>query len=176
MKTTTNLVESATGLFRDYKKLADRAIAQVSDAELFIEPAKDANSIAIVMKHLYGNMMSRWTDFLTTDGEKEWRNRDSEFELSDADSKEALMALWEKGWTCLFDTLASLDEHDLSKTITIRTEPHSVLEAINRQIAHYSYHVGQIVFIAKIFRSDNWQSLTIPKGKSNEFNAQMKKQ
>ncbi len=131
---------------------------------------EDTNSIATIVKHLSGNMLSRWTDFLTTDGEKEWRNRDAEFE-NDLQSKEEVLALWNKGWECLFTALSGLQPEQLSQIIYIRNEGHSVIEAINRQLAHYPYHVGQIVFYAKQLKNSNWESLSIPKNKSNSYNA-----
>lgn len=147
---------------------------QVSDEEFFRLPEPESNSIAIIVKHVNGNLLSRWTDFLTTDGEKEWRDRDSEFEM-DAMKRGQLLQRWERGWQCLFSSLESLRRDDLEKIITIRTEQHSVLEAINRTLAHMSYHVGQIVFLAKMFKSAQWQNLTVPKKKSKEFNEKMRK-
>lgn len=162
--------------FKQQKALADKAIAQLNDKDLLIEPKEDANSIAIVMKHLSGNMISRWTDFLTTDGEKANRNRDEEFEVAtNAGEKEIedLKQQWEKGWNVLFSALESLNENDLQKTITIRSEEHSVMQALIRQISHYAYHVGQIVLLAKILKGKEFQSLSIPKNKSKEFNSTM---
>lgn len=156
-------------LFRQYKDLGEKAMAQVNDEQLHWKYEKDSNSISIIVKHMSGNMLSRWTDFLTADGEKKWRNRDAEFEDT-IRTKEDLLKTWEKGWQCLFAAVDSLDAKDLDKTIFIRNEPHSVLEAINRQIAHYSYHIGQIVYIAKMVNPGHWESLSIPKGKSEEFN------
>lgn len=155
--------------FRNYKKLAERACEQVSDEEFFALIDAEANSIAIIVKHIAGNLHSRWRDFLTTDGEKEDRNRDTEFELID-DSRESLMRFWETGWQTLFDNLEPLTPVDLERTVTIRGEPHSVVKAINRQLTHYSYHVGQIVFLAKHLRSANWKTLSVPKNRSAEFN------
>lgn len=154
---------------RKLKTQADRAIAQIGDEQLFSPLDREANSIAIIMKHLAGNMRSRWTDFLTSDGEKPDRNRDREFELDTADTKEALLASWEEGWSRVFDAVSSLRPEDLSKAVTIRGESHSVLEAINRQMTHYAAHVGQIVLLAKHFAGPAWQSLSIPRGKSKEF-------
>ena len=169
---TTSHVKDSIDLFRYYKKLAERAMAQCPDEGLFTMLNAESNSIAIVVKHMSGNMRSRWTDFLTSDGEKPDRNRDSEFE-SPPKTREELMDLWERGWNLLFGALEPLSDADLTRTITIRTEPHSVTQAINRQIAHYSYHVGQIAYLARHFAGDKWQSLTIPKKKSAEFNRQV---
>jgi hypothetical protein len=155
--------------FRNYKKLAERAIEQVSDEEFISAIDEEANSIALIVKHIAGNLRSRWTDFLTADGEKPDRNRDTEFELID-DTRESLMKFWEDGWRILFDALEPLSFEDFSKTITIRGEPHSIVEAINRQLTHYAYHIGQIVLLAKHFRSSEWKTLSIPKNRSAEFN------
>jgi hypothetical protein len=156
-------------LFRYYKKLAERAMAQVSDEQLFAELDKDGNSIAIIVKHMAGNMRSRWVNFLTTDGEKPDRNRDSEFEGPPA-TREALLEMWEQGWGYVFGALEPLSDEDLGRTITIRGEAHSVMQAINRQLAHYPMHIGQILMLAKHFAHDHWQSLSIPRGRSGEFN------
>ena len=155
--------------FRNYKKLADRAIEQVSDEEFFAAIDPESNPIALIVKHIAGNLHSRWKDFLTSDGEKPERNRDSEFELVE-DTRESLMAFWESGWQTLFDAIEPLTEDDFSKTITIRGEPHSIIEAINRQLTHYSYHVGQIVFLAKHLKSSDWKTLSVPRNRSAEFN------
>jgi len=155
-------------VFRSQKDLADKAIAQLSDKDLLWQPDPETNSIAINMKHLAGNMISRWTDFLTTDGEKPDRNRDGEFIISENDIK-GLHDYWERGYSVFFKTLDSLTEDDLLKTITIRSEPHSVIQAIQRQISHYGYHVGQIVGLAKQIRVSEWKTLTIPRGKSEEY-------
>lgn len=155
--------------FRNYKKLAERGIEQISDEQFFALIDTEANSIAIVVKHIAGNLHSRWRDFLTSDGEKEDRDRDAEFELID-DSRESLMDFWERGWQTLFDNIEPLTIEDFSRTITIRGEPHSVVEAINRQLTHYSYHVGQIVFLAKYLKSSDWKTLSVPKNKSAAFN------
>ena len=172
MKTSTNPIESAFGILKQYKTLADKALEQVSDEEFFRPPEPESNSIAIIVKHINGNLLSRWTDFLTTDGEKESRDRDGEFEM-DTMERSQLMQMWERSWQCLFSSLEALTPDDLGKIVTIRSEPHSVLEAINRTLAHISYHVGQIVFIAKMFKSGQWQTLTIAKRKSKEFNETM---
>ena len=159
----------ALSSFRNAKKLAERAIEQVSDEEFFATIDEEANSIALIVKHVAGNLRSRWTDFLTTDGEKPDRDRDTEFEVI-ADTRESLMQFWEDGWQILFDSLEPLTEEDFSKTVTIRSEPHSIVEAINRQLTHYSYHVGQIVLLAKHFRSNEWKTLSIAKNRSADFN------
>jgi uncharacterized damage-inducible protein DinB len=166
---TTSYVADSIELFRHYKKLADRAIAQLADGQLFRALDSESNSIAIIIKHMAGNMRSRWTSFLTSDGEKPDRNRDSEF-VDPAPTREALLATWEEGWACLFAALEPLTEADLTRTVAIRGEAHSVMQAINRQVAHYSYHVGQIVFLAKHLGAGHWQSLTVPRNQSAEFN------
>jgi uncharacterized damage-inducible protein DinB len=168
----TSYLKDSIDLFSYYKKLGERAMAQCPDEGLFAMLDAESNSVATVVKHMAGNMRSRWTDFLTSDGEKPDRNRDSEFEDPPATRAE-LMEMWERGWKLLFDALEPLSDADLTRTITIRTEPHSVTQAINRQIAHYSYHVGQIVYLARHFAGDKWLSLTIPKRKSAEFNRQV---
>lgn len=156
--------------FRNYKKLAEKAIEQINEDEYFRAIDEEANSVAVIVKHLGGNLRSRWTNFLTEDGEKTDRNRDGEF-IAESDSRESLTALWETGWTALFETLESLRAEDFAKTVTIRGEPFSVLKAINRSLAHTAYHVGQIAFLAKHFRSKDWKSLSIPRGQSGEFNS-----
>jgi uncharacterized damage-inducible protein DinB len=169
LRFTTSYLADSLDLFRYYKTLCERAMAQLTDEHLFEALDVEANSIAIVVKHLAGNMRSRWTDFLTSDGEKPDRNRDSEFEEPPA-TRDALLALWEAGWQHVFDALEPLSEEDLQRTVTIRGEAHSVMQAINRQMAHYSYHCGQIVLLAKHFRQDGWQSLSVPRRNSAEFN------
>jgi hypothetical protein len=164
VRLTTSYLEDALGIFRQYKKLGEDAMAQVTDAELNALIDDEANSIALIVKHMAGNMRSRWTDFLTSDGEKPDRNRDSEF-VDAAESRAELMAQWEKGWDHVWRALGPLEDEDLTRTIAIRGEPHSVMQAINRQVAHYAYHVGQIVLLAKHFRSAEWRSLSIPKKK-----------
>jgi hypothetical protein len=166
---TTSYVEDAKAILRQYKRLAEGAMAQVTDEQLGATLDPEMNCIAQIVKHMSGNMLSRWTDFLTTDGEKPSRNRDSEFEKPPATRAE-LMALWEKGWNCLFNALEPLTDVDLTRTITIRGEAHSVMQAINRQVAHYPYHCGQIVFLAKHLQSANWKSLSVPRKMSQEFN------
>jgi hypothetical protein len=166
---TTSYLEDAISLFTYYKKLAERAMDQVADADLFTAIDGEANSIAVIVKHMAGNMRSRWTNFLSTDGEKPGRDRDSEFENPSATRAE-LLALWESGWDCLFSALRPLTDADLPRTITIRGEAHSVMQAINRQLAHYPHHIGQIVLLAKHFAGDGWQSLSVPRRGSAEFN------
>ena len=167
----TNFLDSVKRQFEYYKSLGEKTIAQVPAEKLSWQYNDDSNSIATIVKHLHGNMMSRWTDFLTTDGEKEWRQRDSEFE-NDITSKEPVLEIWNEGWACLFKALNDLKEDDLAKTIYIRNQGHSVMEAINRQLAHYPYHVGQIVFLGKMISGSNWVSLSIPKGDSKTYNAE----
>lgn len=169
---TTSYTKDAIDLFRHYKRLADNAIAQCPDDKLCAEIDPESNSIAIIMKHMVGNMRSRWSDFLTSDGEKPDRQRDTEFETP-ATTREELLALWDSGWKLLLDALTPLIDTDLSATVTIRAEPHSVTQAINRQIAHYSYHIGQIVYLARHFAGSQWKTLTIPKNKSTEFNVRV---
>jgi hypothetical protein len=168
----TSYVQDSIDLFHYYKKLGERAMAQCPDEGLFATLDAESNSIAIIVKHMSGNMRSRWTDFLTSDGEKPDRQRDTEFE-EPPKTRAELIELWDRGWKYLFDALAALSDADLVRTITIRTEPHSVMQAINRQVAHYSYHVGQIVFLAKHASADKWEALTVPKKKSAEFNWQV---
>jgi hypothetical protein len=172
---STSYLQDSIGLFRYYKKLGDRAMAQCPDEALFATLDTESNSIAIIVKHLSGNMRSRWMDFLTTDGEKADRNRDTEFETPPATRAE-LMEMWERGWKYLFDALEPLTEADLTRTVTIRTEPHSVMQAINRQVAHYAHHVGQILFLAKhltFTKTGKWESLSVPRGKSADMNAKV---
>ncbi len=165
---TTSYVEDAKSVLRYYKRLAERAMEQVTDEQLFTAIDKEANSIAVIVKHMAGNMRSRWTDFLTTDGEKSDRNRDTEF-VEPPETREVLMAMWEDGWNRVFTAIEQLTEADLGRTVTIRGEAHSVMQAINRQLAHYPHHVGQIVLLAKHFACDHWQSLSVPRNKSAEF-------
>jgi uncharacterized damage-inducible protein DinB len=170
---TTSYLKDSIDLFRYYKKLAERAMAQCTDAGLFTTLDAESNSIAIIVKHMSGNMRSRWRDFLTTDGEKPDRHRDTEFE-EPPKTRAELMELWERGWKYLFDALEPLTEVDLTRTVTIRTEPHSVMQAINRQIAHYSHHIGQILFLAKhltVKATGKWDSLSVPRGQSKQFAA-----
>lgn len=169
---TTSCVEDARSLFRMYKRLGDGAMAQVSDEQLFATLDAEANSIAIVVKHMAGNMRSRFTDFLATDGEKPNRNRDSEF-VDPAESRTALLTAWEDGWRCVFAAVDPLTDADMARTVTIRGERHSVMQAIHRQIAHYAYHVGQIVLLAKHAAGEQWNSLSVPRNRSVEFNQQV---
>lgn len=169
LKFTTSHVEDSLSLFRYYKKLGEGAMAQVSDEQLFIALDPEMNSIALIVKHMAGNLRSRWTDFLTSDGEKPDRNRDSEFQDPPA-TRAALMEMWESGWACLFTALEPLSEADAGRTVKIRDEAHSVMQAVNRQLAHYAYHVGQIVFLAKHLQSAQWKSLSVPRGLSEQFN------
>lgn len=167
----TAYLESVKQQVAYYKLLGEKTMAQLSDEKLFWQYNEESNSIATIVKHLSGNMLSRWTDFLTTDGEKEWRNRDEEFE-NNIQTREALMLVWQKGWDCFLKALNTLRNEDLSKTIYIRNQGHTVIEAINRQLAHYPYHIGQLVFIGKMVNNDQWQSLSIPKGNSTSYNEQ----
>jgi len=169
LKFTTSYVEDALAIFRQYKQLGERAIAQVPDQQLFALLDDESNSIAIIVKHMTGNMRSRWTDFLTSDGEKPTRNRDGEF-VDPAATREAPMRDWEEGWACVFRALEPLTDADLGRTVMIRGEAHSVMQAINRQIAHYSMHVGQIIFLAKHYSGTGWQTLSVARNKSAEFN------
>ncbi len=169
MSLEKSFLESAIKLFHYYKKLGDGAIAQLDDRQIILKPNEASNSIALIVHHLSGNMLSRWTDLLTSDGEKPWRDREAEFEESYPDKKTTLQA-WEKGWSCLLETLESLQPEDLSKIIYIRNEGQSVMEAIQRQLAHYPSHVGQIIYQAKILQGDAFKSLSIPKGGSKNYN------
>ena len=165
---TTSYLQDSIEVLRHYKRLAERAIAQIPDDALVAVPDAESNSIAIIVKHLAGNMRSRFTDLLTSDGEKPDRKRDTEFEAP-PQTRTELMAMWEAGWQHVFNALTPLTEAQLSQKVYIRSEAHSVTQAINRQLAHYAYHVGQIVYVAKHFAAENWSSLTIPRGKSDEF-------
>jgi hypothetical protein len=171
---TTSYIKDSLDLFRYYKKLAERAIEQCPDEKLCVTLDGESNSIAIVVKHMAGNMRSRWTNFLTTDGEKPDRHRDTEFEAP-PQTRAQVLALWEQGWKYLFDALEPLSDSHLTRSVTIRTEPHSVMQAINRQLAHYIYHIGQIAFLAKHFAAQNgkWTALTVPRNKSADFNARV---
>jgi uncharacterized damage-inducible protein DinB len=167
-------LDDALRTFRDYKKLAEGALAQISAEDFFRTLDDESNSIAVNMKHMVGNMISRWTDFLTTDGEKPERNRDMEFEMLPGTTKDEMLAYGEQGWERVFDAIRPLRPEDLLRTIVIRGQAHTVVQAINRQLAHYAYHTGQIVYLAKHFRSAEWQSLSVPRNKSAEFNAYLK--
>ncbi len=166
-------IKSIQKRFAYYKRVGEKAIEQVMDKQLFLKPSPESTSISIIVNHLHGNMLSRWTNFYTEDGEKEWRNRDSEFD-DIIHSRNDLQTKWNEGWDCLFDIINDLSVEDLKKEITIRGEKHSVIDAINRQLTHYAYHIGQIVYIAKLYKDNQWKSLTIPKGKSKEFNKRLR--
>ncbi len=166
-------LDSATKRLQYYKELADKTFVVLETKDFYYQPGSESNSIAIIIQHMSGNMLSRWTDFLTSDGEKEWRNRDTEFETKEL-SKEQLIELWEKGWQCCLNAISNLTNDDLLKTIYIRHEELTVVDAINRQLAHYPYHVGQIIYIGKMIKNEGWQSLSIPKNKSGHFNISMK--
>lgn len=168
----SSFLQSATKTLASYKSLGDKTLQTLSEADLHYTPDPCSNSIAVIIRHLAGNMHSRWTDFLTTDGEKDWRNRDAEFDTGPT-SKEALIEMWENGWACCLDAFHALKEPDLQKTIYIRSEGLLVLEAINRQLAHYPYHVGQMIYIAKMIQQQHWQSLSIPRNQSVEYNRRM---
>ncbi len=172
MNLGTEFLKSAIKRLSYFKDLGDKTFVQLNDADFHIKPDEASNSIAIIIQHMAGNMLSRWTNFLTTDGEKEWRKRDDEFEEQDL-TKTELVAYWQKGWDCCLNTLASLTEEDLLKTIYIRSEALSAIDAINRQLAHYPYHVGQVIYIAKTIKKGSWQNLSIAKGNSKQFNQQM---
>lgn len=167
-------LKSAIRQFRDYKLLAEKTFAQINETDFLYQPNETTNSIAINITHLHGNMLSRWTNFLTEDGEKEWRKRDDEFETHQY-SKEKLLQLWEEGWQIVFNSLEVLEPGDLEKTIYIRSKPLTVIEAIHRQLTHYAYHVGQIVMLGKIIKGAGWQTLSIAKGQSAQFNSDMRK-
>lgn len=172
MMTNNIYLESVKKQMLYYKTIAEKAINQLEDEQLFFAANEDTNSISTIINHMSGNMISRWTDFLTTDGEKEWRNRDSEFDSHlHKNDKAELMNIWNKGWDCFFNTINSLQPSDLDTIIYIRNEGQTVVDAINRQLAHYPYHIGQIVFYAKMLKKTEWDSLSIPKNKSNSYNA-----
>ena len=166
-----NYFEDALKALRAYKKLTEKAIAQLKDEEFFVTLDEEANSVAVIMKHIAGNAISRWTDFLTSDGEKPDRNRDMEFVIDAQTTKDDVIAYWERGWKCVFDAIEPLRVEDFEKTVLIRGEKHTIAQAINRQLMHYAYHIGQIVFLAKHFRSAEWKSLSIPRNRSADFNA-----
>ncbi len=169
---TTSYLQDSLSLFRYYKTLSERAIAQLSDEQLFTATDDESNSIAVIVKHMAGNLRSRWTDFLTSDGEKTTRNRDTEF-VDPPESRESLLRIWNEGWDLLFGALEPLTDADLERTVRIRGEAHSVMQAINRQLTHYAYHSGQIVFLAKHLNHGQWQTLTIPRNRSAEFNGRV---
>jgi hypothetical protein len=166
-------LEDVIDQFRKHKTLAERALAQVRDEDLFITLDPESNSLAMLIQHMAGNLVSRWTDFLTTDGEKPDRDRDSEFETKDETTRADLLVRWDEGWSRLFQALSELTEDDLTRTVTIRAEPHSVIRAIDRQLTHHAYHTGQIVFLAKHLASDRWKTLSVPRGGTRGFNAEM---
>jgi hypothetical protein len=163
-------LDEAFRSLRGYRRLGEGAMAQVSDEQLFVQLDPESNSIAVIVRHLNGNMKSRFTDFLVSDGEKPWRNRDQEFEQPAGSTRAEVMQAWDEGWDLVLSTVKSLQPADVGRTVTIRGEPHTVLQAVSRQVAHYAYHVGQIVFVAKHLRSSEWKSLSIPRSKSAEFN------
>lgn len=165
-----NYLDSARQLFRYYRELGDKALAQIGDDHIHWQPSAESNSVAVIVKHLSGNMLSRFTDFLTTDGEKPWRNRDAEFENDYADKAELLEA-WDAGWQCFFNAVDPLKESDLGSIVYIRNQGHTVLEALSRQMCHYAYHVGQLVYLCRLLAGEQWQSLSIPKGGSQTYNA-----
>jgi hypothetical protein len=173
MSIGSSFLQSAIKRLSYYKELGDKTLAQLNDADLHFQPNEESNSIAIIIQHTAGNMLSRWTDFLTSDGEKDWRNRDTEFEEQHL-TRQQLADLWQKGWDCCLGTLNSLTEEDLLKTIYIRSEALLAIDAINRQLAHYPYHVGQIVYLGRLIKNKDWQNLSIAKGNSEQFNSQMK--
>lgn len=162
-------LKNTIGVFEYYKTLGEKAMAQITDEALFHMPDEKSNSISVIVKHLHGNMLSRWTDFLTTDGEKEWRDRDSEFEET-IETRDEVMKQWNEGWACVFNALNTLQPEDFGKTVYIRNMGQTVLEAIMRQMAHYAYHIGQIVYLARLFNEGDWKTLTIPKGGSAAYN------
>lgn len=163
------MLKNTISLFEYYKTLAEKAMEQVPDESLWWTPDEKSNSISLIVKHLHGNMLSRWTDFLTTDGEKEWRNRDEEF-IETIHSRSEMMSLWEEGWHCVFNALLPLSDEDLTKVVYIRNMGHTVHDAMLRQLAHYAYHIGQIVYLARLANDGSWTSLSIPKGGSSAFN------
>lgn len=170
MEINNDFLVSVKRLFLYYKTLGEKAMDQLEPEQLFVAVNEDTNSIAVIVQHLSGNMLSRWTDFLTSDGEKEWRNRDSEFDDT-IKTKEELLKTWDKGWDCLFSAINGLTSDQLSQIIYIRNEGHTAADAINRQLAHYPYHIGQIVFYAKMLKKSDWNSLSIPKNKSGDYNS-----
>ena len=170
-----HFLEDALAVFRKYKKLGEDAMAQLDDEDFFATIDAEANSVAVIVKHLAGNMHSRWSDFLTTDGEKATRNRDAEFRIEPQTTRAEVLRWWEEGWGYVFAAVEPLQPADLERTVSIRSEPHTVVKAINRQLTHYAYHTGQIVLLAKHFKSENWKSLSIARGQSETFNQAMRK-
>lgn len=169
--TTSAFMENVITQFQYYKSLGDKTFAQLKDEDFLWRMNADSNSVAAIVKHMWGNMMSRWTDLFESDGEKEWRKRDEEFDDTNLESREAILQKWEQGWTCLFDALKSINENNFDQLIYIRSKGHTVQEAIHRQMTHYAYHVGQIVFVGKLIKGKEWDSLSIPKGESKAFNS-----
>ena len=174
MNLAAHYLEEVLRQMKGHKRLADGALQQVTDEEFFRELDPESNSIAIVVKHMAGNMQSRFSNFLASDGEKPDRNRDQEFEIGTSAARKDSMQAWEQSWKTVFDSISALKPEDVEKTITIRSEPHTVLQAINRSVAHLAYHTGQIVYLAKYFRSESWKTLSVPRGKTEEFNAKMR--
>lgn len=172
MDLATTYLDSAIKRVTYYKELGDKTFVQLNEADFHFSPNKESNSIAVIIQHMAGNMLSRWTDFLTSDGEKDWRNRDTEFEAQPL-TRAQLLDLWEKGWSCFLNTLQQLSPGDLLRNITIRHESLSVVDAINRQLAHYPHHVGQIIYVAKMMKDHQWQTLSIARGSSDEYNQQL---
>ena len=172
---SAHFLEDALAVFRKYKKLGEDAMAQLDDEEFFAQIDVESNSVAVIVKHMAGNMRSRWSDFLTADGEKATRDRDAEFRIEPETTREEVLGWWEAGWRCVFEAVEPLKPADLERTVTIRGEPHTVVKAINRQLTHYAYHTGQIVFLAKHFKSENWKSLSIARGQSEAFNRSMRR-
>jgi len=168
---TTDYLTDAISHFRAYKKMAEKAVVQLRDEEYFVTLDKESNSVAVIMKHIAGNSISRWTDFLTSDGEKPDRNRDLEFVIDSGTTRESVHEYWERGWAAVFNAVEPLQASDFEKKILIRGQEHTIVQAINRQLTHYAYHIGQIVFLAKHFRSAEWQTLSVPKNRSADFNA-----
>lgn len=173
MDAASHYIEEVRRQFRGYKKLAEGALAQITDQEMFLALDAESNSAAVIVKHMAGNMRSRFTDFLTRDGEKPDRHRDQEFEVDSGGTRAEVLAWWEAGWASLFAAVDALKPEDVMRTVAIRGEPHTVLQALNRQVAHYAYHAGQIVFLAKHLGSQDWKSLSVPRGKSEEVNQKM---
>lgn len=169
----TQYLEDSIGSLRAYKKQADKAIAQVKDDELFVTLDEEGNGVAVIMKHMAGNMFSRWTDFLTSDGEKPDRNRDMEFVVEPNNTRDEIIDYWERGWECVFNALTPLTAADLERKVMIRGEAHTVVQAINRQLMHYANHIGQIIFLAKHFRASEWKSLSVPRNRSAEFTSRV---
>jgi len=169
MSSDKEFLSASVKRMKYYKELSEKTFEQLEDKDFHFQPSSESNSIAVMIQHIVGNMLSRFTNFLTEDGEKEWRNRDDEFEVHDH-SKQQLMDLWNKGWKCFFDAVQSLNENDLIKTITIRGEALTVTDAIIRQLAHYPYHIGQIVYVGRLIKNEDWKNLSIPKGASQAYN------